>query len=186
MKKLNETKLIIQNWRMFLNENESTIDEPTIGDLKAFLKGDIKKMKAKKFIKIVAKISGGAVIGDIIGGATNISDFMTSIGSESVETAISSNKISDKVKDLGSKLKDSNILKRFYGLNGQGGYPGFKINPDTSKILDDKVEEEFIKWLYEDIQNLEDNIKLSDFNCDEKFNEFLKKKKGNIKINKIN
>lgn len=186
MKKLNETKKIIENWRIFLNESESTTDEPTIGDLKVFLKGDIKKMKAKKFIKIVAKISGGAVIGDIVGGATDLSDFMTSIGSESVESAISSNKISDKVKDIGSKLKDSNILKKFYGLNGQGGYPGFKINPDTSKILDDKVEEEFIKWLYEDIQNVADNTPISDFSCDEKFNEFLKKKKGNIKVNKAN
>jgi len=178
--KLNETKFILKNWNNFLKEQNSNDNiEITFGDLKSFLKGDIKKTKVKNLLKIIAKISGASALSSGFESIEVLNDFIKDVGGETLEVALESQ--TGKVKGFIEKLKNSvgksnkfDVFKKFYGLNGDGGYPGFKIDPKTSKILDDKVEKDFINWLLKKVESESDSKPLDDFNCNDELNIYLK------------
>lgn len=197
MKKTNETKKILNEWRNFLlNENDisdggnNNTNEPvpTIGDLKKFLNGRINNIKAKSALKILMQISGGAIISSTFGSIDSINEILSSLGSETIEQVINKkSESSKKLKDVFSKLSNSisnikdksSIIKKFIGFNGEQGFKGFMLDPETSIILDDKVENDFIKWLIKDIESKPDDLEISDFDCNDELNKYLK-----LKVNK--
>jgi hypothetical protein len=130
------------------------------GDLKAFLKGDIRKRTGKKWLKAAAKIASGGAVGSLL----PLGDFAES----TIETI--GGEIGKKLK----KFKPQKILALLYGVDGSGGLETFRVNPNVSKIIDNKVEEKFIMWLEKDINNKNDNESLEDFNITDKLNEWLK------------
>lgn len=192
MKKLNETKKILYNWRKFLlNENDVIDDDeiiPTIGDLKKFLNGRINNIKAKSALKILMHISGGSIISSTFGSIDSLNEILSTVGGETIEQIISKkSENSEKLKSVFTKLSDSlskakdksSIIKKFIGFNGEPGFKGFMLDPEISIILDDKVENDFIKWLIKDIESKSDDTEIRDFDCNVELNKYLK-----LKVNK--
>lgn len=67
------------------------------------------------------------------------------------------------------------ILAFLYNINGKSpaNKSSFQVDPNVSKLIDDKVERKFIFWLADDCKKHDDNEKLVNFDMTEQLQQWL-------------
>jgi len=131
-------KLITEQWRNFIKEQEDEIlvldDFETIGDLRTVLNG-IASGKKIRFAGKILKTGGKAAADAASGGVTALLDFLR----------------------LGA-LSEPQLAKQSPILNA------LAIDPFVSRVVDDSIEKEFIKFIGDEIDGKGDEEKLNDMN----------------------
>jgi hypothetical protein len=142
-------KLLIENWRTFLNEQEE--DTTVVGDFETI--GDLRKalsaIRTGKAIDVGKKAIAGA-----LGGASDVA------------TA----GVGPIIKALWSRgQKDPKLAKSSKVLDK------LMIDPFVSKVVDDDVEREFIKDLSKEIDKKEDHERLADMDMTNLLSKYIRK-----------
>jgi hypothetical protein len=142
-----DMKLIIENWRGFVNEQER-VEVNTVGQLKKLLKG-----------AVIAKRQGTAAEEGPKAVLDAFLDLVPGVAS---------------VKNIGS------LLKAVYSMpdekKTQTGLDFLNIDDQISAIVDDKVENGFIKFMLHRFDSEPDDTPLSDFDMTKEINTFLDKR----------
>jgi len=159
-------KLIIENWRSFMNEEvEPEIPETikTFGDLKKILKQVhiyYKAVEAGKIGKDVAISYIENLVSTLTGGASGFAK-------DIVSNVVKAKKLRNIA--LAAKLpEEETIASPLLSM--------FNIDDDYSKILDDKVEKSFINYLQEFITKISDDTPIANFDVNNILEMFLAKK----------
>jgi hypothetical protein len=131
--------------------NLSTNNEETFGDLKKALSAYVESQASRDKIKNNKKIG--------VNVARIALDFIPFVGA-----------IANTAELVGTlmTIEDDKRPKGFLS--------NFDLDDYTSKIVDNKLEVEFIKHILAVIKNKNENDLIKDFNMTEEFNEFLKSK----------
>ena len=164
---MSEMKNIVESWREYVNEQEESPDEEqvssseieNVGQLRTALKNyKIKKTGKGLLTKLVRK------------------------GIESIPVAGPA---------LGTALDAGQLAKSLYGgdLEDKEPLPGLdamRVNPDVSKIVDDDIEEEFLKVLSQELEDADPETSIDDFNTTTKLQNFIASKFNSITVKKEN
>lgn len=140
-------------------------EELTVGDLRdalAAAKGKKIAAAAKEMGKTAAKKGAMSILG-LIPGATSI------VGA--IETGMEIKDLYDAATSINPEEKKSNPLWDF-----------LTIDSDTSQIVDDAVEQKFVKDIADRVQGMPADSKLP--NIDTQLNNWLSKNYNNSKISK--
>ena len=133
-------------------EIEDNEKKYTYKELYDFLRFVNSGKNAKKAINFVASATAGAALEGIVDlskyASGNITKALASITEESASNILDSFL---RKLDLpkGNPLK---ALARFYGVNDEVGLKGIAIPNNVSNLIDDKVEEAFIKSLLKELK----------------------------------
>ena len=157
-------KLIIENWRSFINEE---VEQPqtikTFGDLKEILKQVhiyYKAVEAGKIGKDVAIDAVENIINTFTGGASGFAK-------DIVSNAVKVRKLSNIA--FAAKLpEEETIASPLLSM--------FNIDDDYSKMLDDKLENSFINYLQKLIVKIPNETPLEDFDINAQLESFIKQK----------
>ena len=148
-------KLLENYIREALTISESEKDIKTFGDLKKLLK----RMSVAK---------------DLKGKGKAAAEFGLDMALDAIPGAGTAMSVFNLVKGF-AKAPDGKRPKNFLG--------NFDLDDDVSKIVDNDIEDEFIKDLVKKIENKNDNEELGDFNMTEMLNDYLA---GQYKGNRVN
>ena len=160
-------KNIVESWRGYVNEQEEEPDEEqvssseieNVGQLRTALKNyKIKKTGKGLLTKLVRK------------------------GIESIPVAGPA---------LGTVLDAGKLAKSLYGgdLDDKKPLPGLdamRVSPDVSKIVDDDIEEEFLKVLSQELEDADPETPISDFNTTARLQNFIARKFNDTTVKKEN
>lgn len=116
------------------------------------------KKTAKNLIGFSAKVLGGSAIEGILGkiasetGETIKKIIDNEVASETLETYIF-NKLG-----LPKSITPTKLIEKFYGINDAKGLKGISIPDSVSNLIDDKIENEFIRkyalqWLKSEFES---------------------------------
>ena len=147
MEKLILKEYIKLNIQKINEENEINWKVKSIDDIKTY--GDLRVLISNAQRKNTNK--KGFKIAKTIAGVLPGVDTITSLG----DIILGMWKLSGKGKKTNSFLDN------------------FRIDKEIQKILDNKLEGEFLKFIYEDIGNKPNDEPIESFNMTEKLNEFL-------------
>jgi hypothetical protein len=164
---MSEMKNIVESWRGYVNEQEEDPDEEqvssgeieNVGQLRTALKNyKIKKTGKGLLTKLVRK------------------------GIESIPVAGPA---------LGTVLDAGQLAKSLYGgdLDDKEPLPGLdamRVSPDVSKIVDDDIEEEFLKILSQELEDADPETPISDFNTTARLQNFIARKFNDTTVKKEN
>ena len=156
-----QQKLLKEYIQIILEQEEVVMADEvnlTFGDLKNFLKYTKTKKFAKSALKFAASIAAGGTLSLGINSISKINEY-TEETAQKVADKVMSNFAKKYKVDVKSPLK---MLAKMYGVNDQEGVGVLEIPDNISELIDDKVEEAFIKKLYKDIQDKDDNEVLKD------------------------
>ena len=160
-------KNIVESWRGYVNEQEEEPDEEqvssseieNVGQLRTALKNyKIKKTGTGLLTKLVRK------------------------GIQSIPVAGPA---------LGTVLDAGQLAKSLYGgdLDDKKPLPGLdamRVSPDVSKIVDDDIEEEFLKVLSQELEDADPETPISDFNTTARLQNFIARKFNDTTVKKEN
>ena len=160
-------KNIVESWRGYVNEQEEEPDEEqvssseieNVGQLRTALKNyKIKKTGKGLLTKLVRK------------------------GIQSIPVAGPA---------LGTVLDAGQLAKSLYGgdLDDKKPLPGLdamRVSPDVSKIVDDDIEEEFLKVLSQELEDADPETPISDFNTTARLQNFIARKFNDTTVKKEN
>jgi hypothetical protein len=153
-------KLIMENWKGFLKEDE-TID--TFGELKKLI-SDIVNLKRKIEMGKIAKDQGADLLKTSLNTAT--------AGLAGQATAIFNAAIAAKdlaKLALAAKLPDEQTAQNPY-------LHAFNIDDNYSKILDDRIENAFINYLSDTLKGIPDTTPLAEFDINKVLEGYLQQK----------
>jgi hypothetical protein len=159
-------KLIIENWRSFINEEvvpELPQTITTFGDLKKIIKQVNDYYKAVELGKMTQDAAVTAVNGII-----NAITFGASGSTQAIVSKVM------KAKDLGALAlatelpEEETIASPLLSM--------FNIDDDYSKILDDKIEKSFINYLQKLIVKIPDSTPIVQFDINAQLESFIKQK----------
>ena len=139
-------KLIMEGWRGYVNEQEDPFQ--TIGDLRQALKRIIVAKKGGKVLDVAKDVAAGAILDAIPGAAT-------------VKTLF------DFVKPMYNQPDDQKTDTSLDRLN---------IDDEVAAIVDDTVEDNFLKDLAKTIENLPDTTPLKDIDMTKALGIYISKK----------
>ena len=140
-------------------------DDITWGDLFNVVK---QRIKGERFKSVIAKIAPaiGIVAGDLIGGGV-ATEVITQI----------------------AEVPLSKLISKLYNINGEKTLKGFKnlhIDPDISKIVDNKVETKFLEYIIPVIEAKPQNEKISRFNMNSELKDWLSNNFNKRTVTKLN
>lgn len=145
-------KLYIQECiKQEINESEEADEIKTFGDLKKVLNAIVLSKGSKEKAKSLFKKAG-------IKGTLDVALDFVPYGSAAKSVA-------GLIKGL-TKIKDEARPDSFLG--------GFDIDDEISKIVDNNLEDEFVRQLVSKIENKPDDAPLVGFNMTNELNNFLK------------
>ena len=144
------SKLVLEQYIKLMIESEADQDKPkTFGDLKKALKTYV-EVKGRKE-KIVKR---------------------KDIGKSAAKLAI------DFIPYAGAVINSAELLGKMMNMPDEKRPEGFLSNFDlddyTSKIVDNNIEAEFLKYLIEKIENTSDDKLIKDFDMTVELNNYLK------------
>ncbi len=151
----NDMKIIMENWRRnTLNEQEAQL--MTVGDLKAALLG---ALQAKK---------QGIAAGELKNTATGL--------------------LLDLIPGAGTAKNIADILVNVYKLPDEKrtntGLDSLNVNDQVSAVLDDRVENQFIKDYLTKFDKVPDDVKLGNIDMTQLLSDFIKEKYEQTKVEK--
>jgi hypothetical protein len=154
------SKLVLEQYIKLMIESEADQDKPkTFGDLKKALKTYV-EVKGRKE-KIVKR---------------------KDIGKSAVKLAI------DFIPYAGAVINSAELLGKMMNMPDEKRPEGFLSNFDlddyTSKIVDNNIEAEFLKYLIEKIENTSDDKLIKDFDMTVELNNYLKQNYGGRSVKK--
>jgi len=129
---MSDMKLLMENWRGYITEQDDPFQ--TIGDLRQALKRIIMSKKAGQSIDAAKDIAAGAILDAIPGAATIKSLF-------------------DLVKPMYSQPDEKKTNTSLDKLN---------IDDEVAAIVDDTIEDNFLKDLAKSLNNYPDTMPLND------------------------
>lgn len=154
------SKLVLEQYIKLIIESEVEQDKPkTFGDLKKALNAyvDVKGSK-EKIVKI------------------------KDIGKSAAKIAI------DFIPYAGAVINSAELLGKIMNTPDEKRPEGFLGNFDlddyTSKIVDNNIETEFLKYLIEKIENTSDDKLIKDFDMTVELNNYLKQHYGGRSVKK--
>lgn len=162
---MSEMKNIVESWRGYVIEQEEEPDEEQVSSNEIENVGQLRT--ALKNYKI--KKTGQGVL--------------TKILRKGVEAIPVAGPASGAVLDAGE------LAKSLYGgdLDDKEPLPGLdamRVNPDVSKIVDDDIEEEFLKVLSQELEKADPETPINDFNTTARLQNFIASKFNNTTVKK--
>jgi len=162
---MSEMKNIVESWRGYVIEQEEEPDEEqvssneieNVGQLRTALKNyKIKKTGQGVLTKILRKgVEAIPVAGPAIGAVLDAGELAKSL--------------------YGGDLDDKEPLP---------GLDAMRVNPDVSKIVDDDIEEEFLKVLSQELEKADPETPINDFNTTARLQNFIASKFNNTTVKK--
>jgi len=162
---MSEMKNIVESWRGYVIEQEEEPDEEqvssneieNVGQLRTALKNyTIKKTGQGVLTKILRKgVEAIPVAGPAIGAVLDAGELAKSL--------------------YGGDLDDKEPLP---------GLDAMRVNPDVSKIVDDDIEEEFLKVLSQELEKADPETPINDFNTTARLQNFIASKFNNTTVKK--
>mgnify|MGYP001479870505 FL=1 len=162
---MSEMKNIVESWRGYVIEQEEEPDEEqvssneieNVGQLRTALKNyKIKKTGQGVLTKILRKgVEAIPVAGPAIGAVLDAGELAKSL--------------------YGGDLDDKEPLP---------GLDVMRVNPDVSKIVDDDIEEEFLKVLSQELEKADPETPINDFNTTARLQNFIASKFNNTTVKK--
>ena len=162
---MSEMKNIVESWRGYVIEQEEEPDEEqvssneieNVGQLRTALKNyKIKKTGQGVLTKILRKgVEAIPVAGPAIGAVLDAGELAKSL--------------------YGGDLDDKEPLP---------GLDAMRVNPDVSKIVDDDIEEEFLKVLSQELEKAAPETPINDFNTTARLQNFIASKFNNTTVKK--
>ena len=192
-------KLIMENWRQFQLNEISGNDPVTYGLLKSILK---LLTGAKEGLTGDALATASGILGFVKGGdAAELAKIVTSFleGLEEEKSLLTEAQLNEFVLTIGAVLAGLSALGTARSLTSLGvklfrklkGDPTektdklpfldlFNLDPKYSAIVDDRIEEEFLKWWLSEIDGQADNEEVASEDLDVNANlvRFLDSKYG--------
>jgi len=159
-------KSIVESWREYVNEQEGPDQEQvssdeiqTVGQLRTALKNyKIKKTGQGLLTKLVRKgVESIPVAGPAIGAVLDAGELAKSL--------------------YGGDLDDKEPLP---------GLDAMRVSPDVSKIVDDDIEEEFLKVLSQELEEADPETPIDDFNTTGRLQNFIASKFNDTTVKKEN
>jgi hypothetical protein len=161
-------KNIVESWREYVNEQEeeepdeeqvSSSEIENVGQLRTALKNyKIKKTGQGVLTKVLRKgIEAIPIAGPAIGAVLDAGELAKSL--------------------YGGDLDDKEPLP---------GLDVMRVNPDVSKIVDDDIEEEFLKVLSQELEDADPETSIDDFNTTTKLQNFIASKFNSTTVKKEN
>ena len=150
-----EMKLIMENWRRNI-VNEQPVEILTVGDLKSALMGAL-KAKRKGIASDELKKTAAGILLDLIPGAST-------------------------AKSITGMLM--NIYKLPDDKRTNTGLDSLNVDDQVSAVLDDRVENQFIKDYLKKFENVPDTVKLGNLDMTQMLTDFVKDKYKNTKVEK--
>ena len=165
---MSEMKNIVESWRGYVSEQEeeepeevevSSNEIETVGQLRTALRNyKIKKTGAGLLTKLVRKgVESIPVAGPAIGAVLDAGELAKSL--------------------YGGDLDDKDPLP---------GLDAMRVNPDVSKIVDDDIEEEFLKVLSQELEEADPETPIDDFNTTGRLQNFIASKFNQTTVKKEN
>ena len=150
-----EMKLIMENWRRnVLNEQETKMN--TVGDLKRALLAAI-QAKRKDIGKAELKKSAAGVLLSLVPGG------------------VAAKKIYDVIRNVYTLPDDKRSNTALDHLN---------VDDQMSAVLDNRVENQFIKDYLKQFEKVSDDVKLGNLDMTQMLSDFIRKKYKNTKVEK--
>ena len=150
---MSEMKNIVESWREYVSEQEDADEEQvssdeieTVGQLRTALKNyKIKKTGQGVLTKVLRKgVEAIPVAGPAIGAVLDAGELAKSL--------------------YGGDLDDKEPLP---------GLAAMRVNSDVSKIVDDDIEEEFLKVLSQELEEADPETPIDDFNTTARLQNFI-------------
>jgi len=163
---MSEMKNIVESWRGYVNEQEDPDEEQvssdeieTVGQLRTALKNyKIKKTGQGVLTKVLRKgVEAIPVAGPAIGAVLDAGELAKSL--------------------YGGDLDDKEPLP---------GLAAMRVNSDVSKIVDDDIEEEFLKVLSQELEEADPETPIEDFNTTARLQNFIAGKFNRTTVKKEN
>ena len=163
---MSEMKNIVESWREYVSEQEDADEEQvssdeieTVGQLRTALKNyKIKKTGQGVLTKVLRKgVEAIPVAGPAIGAVLDAGELAKSL--------------------YGGDLDDKEPLP---------GLAAMRVNPDVSKIVDDDIEEEFLKVLSQELEEADPETPIDDFNTTARLQNFIAGKFNQTTVKKEN
>ena len=159
-------KNIVESWRGYVNEQEeeepdeeqvSSNEIENVGQLRTALKNyKIKKTGQGLLTKLVRKgVESIPVAGPAIGAVLDAGELAKSL--------------------YGGDLDDKEPLP---------GLDAMRVSPDVSKIVDDDIEEEFLKVLSQELEEADPETPIDDFNTTGRLQNFIASKFNQTTVKK--
>ena len=143
---MSDMKLIMESWRGYVNEQNDPFQ--TIGDLRQALKRIIVSKKGGKVLDAAKDIAAGAIL-DAIPGAATVKNLF------------------DLVKPMYKQPDEKKTNTSLDRLN---------IDDEVSAIIDDTVEDNFLKDLSKTIEQLPDTTPISNIDMTKALTNYISKK----------
>ena len=163
---MSEMKNIVESWREYVSEQEDADEEQvssdeieTVGQLRTALKNyKIKKTGQGVLTKVLRKgVEAIPVAGPAIGAVLDAGELAKSL--------------------YGGDLDDKEPLP---------GLAAMRVNSDVSKIVDDDIEEEFLKVLSQELEEADPETPIDDFNTTARLQNFIAGKFNQTTVKKEN
>ena len=172
----NYISLIIENTEITMADDFDNEDQVTFGDFKSFLGKKKKAGTTKTVLKFFVNVGLGSAIAGLVDGL----NLATAGNIESVTSEVLETTVAEKLK----KYSPDEILKSLYGINSAKGIKHFSIPDEVSIVVDDKVEDKFLKYLLEQIIKEPDNKVVKENYTLEEWNKWLGKNYNALAIKK--
>ena len=143
---MSDMKLIMESWRGYVNEQEDPFQ--TIGDLRQALKRIVVSKKTGKALDVAKDVAAGAIL-DAIPGASTVKTLF------------------DFIKPMYDQPDDKKTNTSLDRLN---------IDDEVAAIVDDTVEDNFLKDLSKTIENVPDTTPLKDIDMTKALGNYISKK----------
>ena len=163
---MSEMKNIVESWREYVSEQEDPDEEQvssdeieTVGQLRTALKNyKIKKTGQGVLTKVLRKgVEAIPVAGPAIGAVLDAGELAKSL--------------------YGGDLDDKEPLPVLAAM---------RVNSDVSKIVDDDIEEEFLKVLSQELEEADPETPIEDFNTTARLQNFIAGKFNRTTVKKEN
>ena len=148
-------KLLFENWREYLNEEEGQLSIQTLGDLRA----EIGKAKMAKRTHQAGEEVKGAVKGAAKGG------FLTALGAALGMPLLGGATSAAELVVKSWQLPDEKVTGT--------GLDYLRVDPDLSAIVSNDAENDFLNNFTETLKGLPDETRLQDIDINEMLRNFL-------------
>ena len=150
----NQMKVIMENWRKNILKEEAKI--MTVGDLKKALNDAVQAKRRNRAASELTKTGAGIIL-DLIPGAGTIKNI--------ADVLINVYRLPDE--------KRSNT-----------GLDALNVDDEISAVLDDRVENQFIKDYLKQFEKVPDSTNLGELDMTQLLTDFIKQKYNNTTVQK--
>jgi len=158
-----DMKLIMESWRKNILTEEETLEIKTVGDLKKALLMAL-KVKKQNLSKSAMKTGAGK------------------IGWELAKTILPGIGAAEAAKDVYDIMRSVYVLPDDKRTNT--GLDVLNVDDQISAVLDDRVENQFIKGYLKQFEKVPDSVSLGNMDMTKMLTDFVAEKYKNTKVEK--